>query len=178
MKLKDAPWKKLDKPRQHLNSRGITFADKGLYSQSYFFFPVVMYRCESCTIMKAEHWRIDIFSNCGPGKDSWVPWTTKSNQSILKEINPELFIGSTDAETEVPILWPPAAKSWLIRKDPDAGKGEERIRRGGWDEMVSITDTMDMRIQTPGDGEKWEPGMLQSMGSQRVGHGLAPQQQQ
>ena len=51
-----------------------------------------------------------------------VPWTTRSNQSILKEINPELFIGSPDAEAEVPIFWPPAAKSRFIRKDPDAGK--------------------------------------------------------
>ena len=53
-----------------------------------------------------------------------VPWTARrSNQSIPKEINLEyLFIGRTDAEAEAPILWPPNAKSQLIRKDPDAGK--------------------------------------------------------
>ena len=51
-----------------------------------------------------------------------VPWTARrSNQSILKEINPaRIFIGRTDAEA--PILWPPDAKSQLIGKDPDAGK--------------------------------------------------------
>ena len=49
-----------------------------------------------------------------------VPWTArKSNQSILKEINPE---HSLDAETEAPILWPPDVKSQLIGKDPEAGK--------------------------------------------------------
>ena len=46
----------------------------------------------------------------------------KSSQSILKEINPWIFTERTDAEAEAPILWPPDAKNWLIRKDPDAGK--------------------------------------------------------
>ena len=50
-----------------------------------------------------------------------VPWTARrSNQSILKETNLEIFIRRTDGET--PILWPPDAKSQLIGKDPDAGK--------------------------------------------------------
>ena len=48
-----------------------------------------------------------------------APWTARrSNQSILKEINP----GRTNAEAEDPILWPPDAKTRLIGKDPDAGK--------------------------------------------------------
>ena len=65
-----------------------------------------------------------MLSNCGTGGDSRVPWTAqKSNQSILKEINPEYsFIEKTDAEAETPILWPPDAKSQLIGKDSDAGK--------------------------------------------------------
>ena len=51
------------------------------------------------------------------------PWTTRrSSQSILKEINPEIFIERTVAEAEAPILWPPDEKSQLIGKDPDAGK--------------------------------------------------------
>ena len=48
-----------------------------------------------------------------------VPWTVRSNQSILKEISSE-YIGRTDAEA--PILWPPDAKSELTGKDPNAGK--------------------------------------------------------
>ena len=52
-----------------------------------------------------------------------VPWTAKrSNQSILQEINPEYFIGRTDAEAEAPILYPPDVKSPLNGKDLDAGK--------------------------------------------------------
>ena len=52
-----------------------------------------------------------------------VPWNArKSNQPILKEINPEDFIGRTDAHAEAPILWPPDVKSQLVGKDPDAGK--------------------------------------------------------
>ena len=71
------------------------------------------------------------------------------NQSVLKEIK-SIFIGRTDAdaEAEAPILWPPDAKSWLIGKDPDAGKdwgqeekGQQRIR---W--LDGITDSVDMSL--------------------------------
>ena len=52
-----------------------------------------------------------------------VSWTARtSNQSILKEISPEYSFESTDDEVEAPMLWPPDAKSQLIRKGPDAGK--------------------------------------------------------
>ena len=49
---------------------------------------------------------------------------------LLKEINPEYSIGRTDAEVEAPILWPSDAKSWLIRKDPDAGKDSRQKKQG------------------------------------------------
>ena len=97
-------------------------------------FPVVIYGCESWTIKKAERWRIDAFELWCWRRLLRVPWTARrSNQSILKEINLKYsleglmlklklqYFGHTDAETEVPILWPPDAKSWL-RKDSDAGK--------------------------------------------------------
>ena len=59
----------------------------------------------------------------------------RSNQSILKEINPEF--GRTDAEAEAPILWPPDAKSLLIGKDPDTGKDWGQEEKGVTkDEMV------------------------------------------
>ena len=61
-----------------------------------------------------------MFLNCGAGELLRVPWTARrSNQLILKEINPEYSLG-TDAEA--PILWPCDAKSQLTGKDPDAGK--------------------------------------------------------
>ena len=72
--------------------------------------------------MKAERQRIDVFKLCCWRKLLRAPWTAnRSNQSILKEINPE-YSGRTDAEAEAPILWPPDAKSCLIEKDPEAGK--------------------------------------------------------
>ena len=67
-----------------------------------------------------------------------APWTAKrSNQSILKEINPEYLVERIDGEAQAPILWPPDAKSQLIGKDPDAGKdrGQEEKRVAG-DEMA------------------------------------------
>ena len=61
--------------------------------------------------------------DCGVGEDWRIPWTARrSNQSILKEINPEYSFGWTDVEAEAPILWPPDSKSQLIRKDLDAGQ--------------------------------------------------------
>ena len=69
---------------------------------------------------------------------SWVPWIARrSNQSTLKEISPEYSVeGLIDAEAETLILWPPDAKSWLIRKDPDAGKD------WGQEEKVMMEDEM------------------------------------
>ena len=85
-------------------------------------FPVVMYGWESWTLKKAERRRIDAFEL----------WCRRRLESPLdcKEIQPGhpkgnqpwISIGRTDIEAEAPILWPPDAKSWLIWKDPDAGK--------------------------------------------------------
>jgi len=94
-------------------------------------FPEVMYRCESWTIKKAEHQRIDAFELWCWGRHLRVPWTErKSNQSILKEISPEYSFGRTHAEAEGPILWPPNGKNWLTGKDPDAGKDWRREGKG------------------------------------------------
>ena len=76
--------------------------------------PVVMYGCESWTIKRAEHRRIDAFELRCWRRLLGVPWTARrSNQSILREISPE-YSGRTDVEAETPILWPTDAKSWLI----------------------------------------------------------------
>ena len=74
-------------------------------------FPVVMYGCESWTIKKAECRRIDVFELWCWRRLFRVPWTARrSNQSIIKEISPGLFIGRTDVEAETPVLWPPDGK--------------------------------------------------------------------
>jgi len=87
--LKGAPWKKsYDKPRQCIKKQRYHFADKGPYSQSYDFSS--MYRCGSWTIKKTERQRIDASELWCWRRLLRVPWTARrSNQSILKEINPE-----------------------------------------------------------------------------------------
>ena len=75
-------------------------------------FPVVTYGCESWTIKKAERQRIDAFELWCWRRLLRILWTARrSKQSVLKEISPECFMGKTDAEAEVPILWPPDAKN-------------------------------------------------------------------
>ena len=91
-----------------LKSRDITLSTK-VHLVKAMVFPVVMYGCESWTVKKAEHQRIDAFELWCCRRLLRVPWTARrSNQSILKEISPD---GRTDAEAETPILWPLHAKS-------------------------------------------------------------------
>ena len=99
-------------------------------------------------------------------KESWVPknwcfWTAVLEKTLessldckeMKPVNPKgdqcwIVIGRTGAEIEAPILWPPDAKSWLIWKDPDAGK-DWRWRRRGRQSMRWLdgtTDSMDMSL--------------------------------
>ena len=81
-----------------LKSRDITLPTK-VHMVNAMVFPVVMYGCESWTIKKAEHQRIDAFELWHWNRLLRVPWTTgRSNQSILKEISPEYSLeGRTDA---------------------------------------------------------------------------------
>ena len=91
-----------------------------------------------------------------------------------------LFLRFHIIDIITPILWPPDAKGQLIRKDLDAGKDWRQEEKGTTEnEMVGRHHQPNGHEfeQTPGDGEG-QPGMLQSMGSQRVGHDLATKQQQ
>ena len=85
-----APWKKsYDQIRQHIKKQTHCFVDKELYSQAMAF-PVVIYGCESWTIKKAERQRTDAFELWCWRRLLRVPWAAKrSNQLILKQINPE-----------------------------------------------------------------------------------------
>ena len=106
-----------------------------------------------------------------------TPWTTRgSNQSILKEISLEYSLGRTDAEAETPILWPPDAKNWLIWKDPDGGKEWRWEEKGTTqDEMVGWHHWQCTWVLVNSGSWWWTErhGLLQSMGSQRVGHNWA-----
>ena len=102
----------------------------------------------------------------------------------LKENQPWILFGRIDAEAEAPILWPPDAKNWLIWKDPDAGKDWRREEKGTTqDEMVVWHHQFNgPEFEQVGVGQRswwWtgKPGMLQSMGSWRVGHDLVTQEQ-
>ena len=119
-----------------LKSRDITLLTKVCLVKAMVF-PVVMYGCESWTIKKAECWRIDAFELWCWRRLLRVPWPARrSNQSILKEISPIIFVGRPDAEAETLILWPPDAKNWLNGKDPDAGKDRRREKGTTENEMV------------------------------------------
>ena len=119
-----------------LKSRDITFPTK-LHIVKAMVLPVVMYGCESWTIKKVEHQRIDAF-NCGVGGDSWESLGCKEIQPVHPKGDQFwVFIGRTDVEAETPILWPPDAKSWLIWKDHDAGNDWGQEEKGMTeDEMV------------------------------------------
>ena len=76
-------------------------------------------------------WRMDSFELWCWRRLLRVPWTARrSNQSILKGDQSWVLIGRTDVEAKAPIFWPPDAKSWLIGKDPDAGKDWGQEEKG------------------------------------------------
>ena len=94
-------------------SRDITLPTKVRLVKAMVF-PVVMYGCESWTVKKAESRRIDTFELWCWRRLLRVPWTARrSNQSILKEINPGISLEERKlkAKAETPVLWPPHAKS-------------------------------------------------------------------
>ena len=92
-----------------LKSRDITLPTK-VHLVKAMVFPVVMYGCESWTIKKAKHQRIDAFELFEKTLES--PLDCKEIQPVHSEGDlPWVFIGRTDVEAETPILWPPHAKS-------------------------------------------------------------------
>ena len=146
-------------------------------------FPVILYGCESWSIKKAEHQRIDAFELWCWRRLLRVTWTVwRSNQSILKEISPSYrrsvlnILGRTDTEAKAPILWPPDAKSQLLRKDPDAGKDwRQEKKEVTEDEMIGWHHRLNGH-EFEHSGSWWwigKPGVLQSIGLQRVGHNWA-----
>ena len=92
-------------------SRDITLPTKVRLVKAMAF-PIVMYGCESWTLKKAEHQRIDVFELWCWRRVLRVSWTAgRSNQSILKEISPEYSLDGLMLKLKLPILWPPDAKN-------------------------------------------------------------------
>ena len=137
-------------------------------------FPVVMYGCESWTIKKAECWSIDAFESWCWRRLLRVPWTTRrSNQSNLKEISPECPLEGLMLKLKRQYFGHLMQRAGSFEKTLMLGKIEGRRRRGQqrmrW--LDGITDSMDMNwINSWSWWWTRRPGVLQSMGSQRVRH--------
>ena len=103
-----------------LESRNITLPTK-VHLVKAVVFPVIMYECESWTIKKVEHRRIDAFELWYWRKLLRIPWTARrSNQSILKEISPEYSLEGLMLKLKLQYIGHP--KNWLLGEDPDDGQ--------------------------------------------------------
>ena len=155
-----------------LKSRDITLLTKVCVVKAMVFL-VVMYGYESWTIKKAEHWRTGAFKLW-----CWIKLEIPLNCKDIKPINPKgnqpwIFIGRTDVEA--PILWPPDAelthweRPWCWGRLRAGGEGNR-----GWDGWMA-SSTQWTRVWVNSRSWWWtgRPGVLQSMGLQRVGHDWA-----
>ena len=129
------PWKEsYDQTRQHIKKQRHHFANKGPSSQGYGFSSGHVWM-----------WELDCEESWAP--KNWCFWTVVLENTLespldCKEVQPVhtkgdhswVFTGRTDVEAQTPILWPPHVKSWLIGKDPDAG------REGGQEEKGMTED--------------------------------------
>ena len=181
MKLKDACSleKSYDQPRYHIEKQRHYFANKGPSSQGYGSSSGHVWMWE---LDYKENWLLK----------NWCFWTVVLEKTLespldckeIQLVHPKgdqswIFIGGTDAEAETPKLWPPDVKNYLLGKDLDAGKHWRQEEKGtredemiGWHHHWSPLITITYSVLVSSKSWWWtgEPGMLQSMGSQRVGH--------
>ena len=137
-------------------------------------FPVVMYGCESWTVKKAEHQKIDAFEVWCWRRLLRVPWISRrSNQSILKEISPGCSLEGMMLKLKLQyfdhLMW--RVDSWekALMLGGIGGRRRRGRQRMRW--LDGITDSMDVSLSEPGSW--WwtgRPGVLQFMRLQRVGH--------
>ena len=155
-----APWKKsYDQPRQHIKKQKHYFDNKGPSGQSYSF-----------SNSHVWMWELDYKESRAP--KNWCFWTVVLEKTLespldckeIQAVHPKgdqswVFIGRTDVEAETPILRLPDAKSWLIGKDPDAGKDWGKEEKGATeDEMVG------WHHQLNGHEFGWTPGVGDGQG--------------
>ena len=176
-----ASWKKSsEKPNSMLKRRDITLLTKVHIAKTMVFL-VVMYGCESWTIKKAEDWRIDTFELWCWRRLLRITWIArKSNQSILKEINPEYSLEGLMLKLKIQPFGhltgraDPLEKTLMLGKIENGGKGDNR----GWDGWMASPTLW--RWVWVGSWSWWwtgKPCMLKFMGSQRVGHDWVTEQQ-
>ena len=144
-------------------------------------FPVVMYGCESWTIKKAERQRIGAFKLWCWRRLLKILWTERrSNQSILREINPEYLLEGLMLKLKLQyfVIWCEQLTHWKIPWCWERLRAEEESVRG-WDGWMA--SPMQWTWTWANFGRWWgtgRPGVLQSMGSQRVGHNWVTERQQ
>ena len=161
-------------PRQHIKKQRHYFVDKGPSSQSYSF--------PSSHVWMSYAWELELKESWA--SKNWCFWTVVLEKTLessldckeIQPVNPKgnqfwIFIGRIDVEAETPILWPPDAKNWFIWKDPEAEK-HWRWEENGMTEDETASPMQWTWIWVSSRSWWWtgKTGVLQSMGSQRVGH--------
>ena len=156
-----------------LKSRDITLLTK-VHVVKAMVFPVVTYGCGSWTIKKVERQRTDAFELWCWRRLLRVPWTRRrSNQSILKEITPEYSLEGLMLKLKFQylshLMWRSNSleKTWCWERLKARGEGDDR-GQDGW--MASLTQWTWVWASSRRWWRTWKPSMLQSVGSQRVGH--------
>ena len=163
-------------PRQHIQRQRYYFANKGLSSQGYGF-SLVMYGCESWTVKKAERRRIDAFELWCWRRLLRVPWISRrSSQSILKEISPGCSLEGMMLKLKLQYLATSCEEltHWKRLWCWERFGGRRRTDDRGWDGwMAPLTQWTWVWVNSRSWWWTGRPGMLQFMGSQRVGHDWA-----
>ena len=156
-----------------LKSKNITLPTK-IHLVKAMVFPVVMYGCESWTIKKAESWRTDAFELWCWRRLFRATWIAKgSNQSILEEISPEYSLKRLMLKLKLQHFGHLMGRTDSLEKTLMLRKIEGKRRRG-WQRIRWWMASLTQRAWVWVSSECWwwtgSPGVLQSIGSQRVGH--------
>ena len=171
-----ALWKKsYDQPRQHIKKQRHYFANKGPSGQG-------------CGFSSSHVWMWELDYKESWALKNWCFWTVVLEKTLespldhkkIQPVHPKgdqswIFIGRTDAKAETPVLWPADVKNWLIWKDCDAGKDWRWEEKGMTEDEMVVWHHRWTWVWVSSGSWWWtgKPSVLQSMGSQRVGHDWA-----